>query len=95
MPRVFLTAKDKLKAAYEDRDAAFQECLLVRLKRRSMPQKDLEPLMGLSHATTHRKLKNPELLTIGQVRVIFDTLGFTDEERLSLVGRGKVKGGIA
>lgn len=55
--------------------------------RRGKPEIDARLLMGVSESTYYKRKRNPEDITLGQLRKIFSGLGATDELILEVFGR--------
>lgn len=46
---------------------------------------DLAIKWHMKRSTAYNRLKNPSKINLGEIRILFDVLHFTDEERLSVM----------
>ena len=63
-----------------DKTTAFQSLVAKNLKECRLRKEDLPTKLFMSRASLYNKLREPELFTLGELRLLFKVLKFTQEE---------------
>jgi hypothetical protein len=81
MPRITLTAEDKLKAANDKRDRKVRALIESKMTEYNISVETLEKTLGLGRGSTYYRLRQPsERLSLNEFALLVGLLRISNEE---------------